>query len=733
MKVVCDSCHAKYQVADERVAGKKLKIRCRRCAGTIIVRGDQSLPSDSAQSLPPVSSPELAAAAVAVTDSAPDLVGFASSPATPTAPVQDSEVEAPEVDMPAVPHSAEWYVSVSDAEHGPMSLEALIVWLGDNPHGWEAHVWRDGFPDWVELRYVDMIVEAAAAMGLEEPSGSQEVDDEAEPTQSAFSSKETFGDNGHVSDEEQATSVAVAPVPQLRTDEVGNGPMLEAGAEVEVTPSVQPQIAQVPAAQAPVTPAPVAQAPAMQGLAAAAPAPQQQVQAPASSPRVSGAAAFSGGRNEESVLFNVADLKKVARGSAASAPPVSTTNYSSPGLASPSLPVAAPSSPGFASGDGSGLIDIRALAAMSQTLQSQAQAAEVEPSSSLPQSGAAATLPPIDTLAPVADMAARQPNRALPLAIVSAAVIVAAAVVTVALVLRAPVPTAGATPTAAASAVAAPSMPPVAPADMAAPRDEQATAVAEVSEKSENEVATEAADATDATLPVKAAEAEVPAEQPAAAPKRRPKVARARRKKRASAVRKPARTVADTEAKSEAPALAEDRAKKKVRQEVSLDDVFSDAPAKPAKSVDAAPSSGQSIDDMLAGTAPAPKKTPAPAQNRSLDDLLSGAADAKSPKKAPAVKPSAPAANLAAQPSRANVISAMRGVTPGVQRCASKNSVSGIAKVKIMVAGSSGKVTAATITGVTGPVVACIGQAVRKANFPKFSKPSFSVTFPFRL
>ena len=27
MKVVCDSCQAKYQVPDERVAGKKLKIR----------------------------------------------------------------------------------------------------------------------------------------------------------------------------------------------------------------------------------------------------------------------------------------------------------------------------------------------------------------------------------------------------------------------------------------------------------------------------------------------------------------------------------------------------------------------------------------------------------------------------------------------------------------------------------------------------------------------------------
>ena len=40
MKVVCESCQAKYQVPDERVAGKKLKIRCKRCGATVLIRGD---------------------------------------------------------------------------------------------------------------------------------------------------------------------------------------------------------------------------------------------------------------------------------------------------------------------------------------------------------------------------------------------------------------------------------------------------------------------------------------------------------------------------------------------------------------------------------------------------------------------------------------------------------------------------------------------------------------------
>ena len=41
MKIVCDSCAAKYSIADEKVAGKVFKIRCKMCTSVIVVRGDQ--------------------------------------------------------------------------------------------------------------------------------------------------------------------------------------------------------------------------------------------------------------------------------------------------------------------------------------------------------------------------------------------------------------------------------------------------------------------------------------------------------------------------------------------------------------------------------------------------------------------------------------------------------------------------------------------------------------------
>ena len=42
MKIVCASCAAKYSIADEKIAGKVFKIRCKKCSDVIVVRGDES-------------------------------------------------------------------------------------------------------------------------------------------------------------------------------------------------------------------------------------------------------------------------------------------------------------------------------------------------------------------------------------------------------------------------------------------------------------------------------------------------------------------------------------------------------------------------------------------------------------------------------------------------------------------------------------------------------------------
>ena len=35
MKIQCQSCQAKYTIADEKVLGKVVKIRCKKCGATV--------------------------------------------------------------------------------------------------------------------------------------------------------------------------------------------------------------------------------------------------------------------------------------------------------------------------------------------------------------------------------------------------------------------------------------------------------------------------------------------------------------------------------------------------------------------------------------------------------------------------------------------------------------------------------------------------------------------------
>ncbi|MBN2360253.1 MAG: zinc-ribbon domain-containing protein, partial [Deltaproteobacteria bacterium] len=38
MKFFCDKCNTKYSIADDKVRGKILKIRCKKCGNVIVVR-----------------------------------------------------------------------------------------------------------------------------------------------------------------------------------------------------------------------------------------------------------------------------------------------------------------------------------------------------------------------------------------------------------------------------------------------------------------------------------------------------------------------------------------------------------------------------------------------------------------------------------------------------------------------------------------------------------------------
>ncbi|MEZ4408168.1 MAG: hypothetical protein R3A52_17075 [Polyangiales bacterium] len=83
-------------------------------------------------------------------------------------------------------------------------------------------------------------------------------------------------------------------------------------------------------------------------------------------------------------------------------------------------------------------------------------------------------------------------------------------------------------------------------------------------------------------------------------------------------------------------------------------------------------------------------------------------------------------------PSRPAVASALRGVGPAVRACGT--GTGGTATVTVVFNSSGGVNTANVQAPYAGtPVGSCIARAVRGAHIPPFSRPSFTVNYPFPL
>lgn len=595
MKVVCDACTAKYQIPDERVAGRKLKIRCRKCGGAIIIRGD--------------------------------LLEEASEPAPAAAPAIADE----------------WHVSIDGDQHGPYTTDQMTSMLAAQQLDWDVFVWREGLADWQGALECTPLLEAAHAAGVHVPS-----EDEPTVAQDGPTSVVDRGDD--------------SPTSMYNSDSFTPGDGLQPVARASFSRRGD---------SAPDQPAAVASGPSPASAFAPSGEPAQV------SPRVSMEDAMTGERNEDSVLFSMGNLRMQA--GAQPAP--------DPGNRA-----------GYASGEGSGLIDIRALAALAGASQSPPPAAHPTTTSMVPppgngassedqllrlanQTGAFAT---VDSLAPV-DTPSRASSPAVPIAIFTGFAMIAAAVFGAIYLTRdtQPVPTVAAAEV--APVVAEPAAEPEPALEPAAVEQEEPAAAAE----------------------------EPAAEEPKEAPTQL-----------AAMVKKPAAR------KPAAKRVAKKRAPKATKK------AGSDKAAKKAESEEKKPAT---LDDvLLGGEDKAPKKKPEPAvaakeepkeepkaaappKDRSIDDLLDGAVGSKAEKKLPD------------SPTRAQVLKAIKGIMPAVKSCAKEGGVTGKATAAITVRGSSGKVSNVNVTGIQGPVGSCIARAVRKARFPQFAKPTFSINYPFKL
>jgi predicted Zn finger-like uncharacterized protein len=155
MKFHCDRCKTRYSIADDRVRGKILKVRCKNCSSVITLKesGAVSTPrtprhatSDGARSGGGRRSGRRRATSV----SGSALQGAFEQALREPKPRGHSDSMA---DPPAM-LEAEWYVSQDGEQFGPFGLSKAQEWVSLRQMDDELFCWSEGFDDWLPVEKV---------------------------------------------------------------------------------------------------------------------------------------------------------------------------------------------------------------------------------------------------------------------------------------------------------------------------------------------------------------------------------------------------------------------------------------------------------------------------------------------------------------------------------------------------------------------------------------------------
>lgn len=282
MRIVCDSCGAKYSIADEKVAGKVFRIRCKKCNAAIVVRGD----------------------------------GSAS-----VAPAENASAKSAAPDPQQV-----WHVVIQGEQKGPYTPKEVEHLITTQQLDGDSYIWKEGFDNW---KFIKDLPEFAKFLSR------ATVQPEPENKASA-SDPPNFGD-------EESTSIAATP---FGSEGVNFNFPAAAGVAAGAAAKIKPV--------------------AQKSADLFAPENENRASVTPSQPPV-----MTGARNESSLLFSLSNLKDMA--SKSSPPPgLSGSGGLGGGTSSSTLG-------GSLTTEGSGLIDIRALASAAASQKgAQEQARSIE-------------------------------------------------------------------------------------------------------------------------------------------------------------------------------------------------------------------------------------------------------------------------------------------------------------------------------------------------------------------
>jgi predicted Zn finger-like uncharacterized protein len=161
MQFACDSCKAQLQIADEKVRGRRLIVRCKRCGAKIAV-ADPSFE----RSPPRVVEPSAAGPPVSDTDptramesegleKALQRLATGGESANGSPPTQRFAAPSPPVPVnPAV-----WFAMLQGKQTGPLTRAELEERANEGELGPRTYVWCEGMDSWQRAKDVLELVE----------------------------------------------------------------------------------------------------------------------------------------------------------------------------------------------------------------------------------------------------------------------------------------------------------------------------------------------------------------------------------------------------------------------------------------------------------------------------------------------------------------------------------------------------------------------------------------------
>ncbi|MDY7228521.1 AgmX/PglI C-terminal domain-containing protein [Hyalangium rubrum] len=139
MNFSCDNCQRRYSIADEKVRGKTVKVRCKNCQNVISVQGP---PLEMEESTRVVSLADVER----IREQERAVAAAASAPAARAAP--SPWEEEPTRAAPARPASAPWFVMVKSKQEGPLDEAGLRGLMDSGAINARSFFWQQGMADW---------------------------------------------------------------------------------------------------------------------------------------------------------------------------------------------------------------------------------------------------------------------------------------------------------------------------------------------------------------------------------------------------------------------------------------------------------------------------------------------------------------------------------------------------------------------------------------------------------